>query len=71
MSLLKKDKYGLLFIALTIAWSWGVLTVPLLFGLDFEDGITKAAFGLAGAAPSVIALIFVFLLNDKIINVAF
>ncbi len=55
----RDDKMGLIYIVVTLMWSWGVLFIPAALGLSYASSITQTAFLLAGASPSVIALLFV------------
>lgn len=65
MRLDKNPKSGILFVAVTIIWTWGILAVPVAGGLDFNNTVTRVAYLLAGGSPSVIGLIFVLLSGDK------
>jgi len=58
MPTVKKEIFGFRFVAVAILWTWGVLAMPALMRLDFESPVTKVAFVLAGASPSVIGLMF-------------
>lgn len=60
-----KDQNGIVFVAATIAWTWGILAVPAFLKLGFGNGITTVAYVLAGTSPSVFALAFVCLGTDK------
>lgn len=61
----KKTGRGVLFSAVIMLWTWGVLAVPVLLGLDFGDPVTKAAYVFGGTSPSVVALIFVLLSSSR------
>lgn len=61
----KNYGHGFLYIAVTILWTWSVLFIPVFLKLDFESAVTKTAYLLAGASPSVIAIIFVFRSKDN------
>lgn len=63
---IKNDRYGILFLSMTIIWTWGVLAVPIALGLDFKNIATRIAYVLAGSSPSVIALMLVFLSGDRV-----
>ncbi|GEM_PF-3112426 len=65
MRLSQQMRRGIRFAAVTMIWTWGVLAAPALLGLDFGNAVTKAAYALAGASPSGIALIFVLLPGGK------
>jgi len=65
MRFAKGTRHGVLFVTVTILWTWGILSVPALLGLDFNNTVTQAAFALGGASPSIIGLIFVFLSGDS------
>lgn len=65
MRLMKNTRYGILFVAVTIIWTWGVLSVPIILDLDFENTVTRVAYVLAGASPSLIGILFVFRSLDK------
>ncbi len=65
MYLVNSKKSGLLFVAVTIIWTWGVLAVPITGGLDFNNTVTRFVYLLAGGSPSIIGLIFVLLSGDR------
>jgi hypothetical protein len=65
MPKLSKNSDGKLFAFITIIWAWGVLSVPVVLKLEFLNLITEIVYLLAGASPSAIALLFVFLSSDK------
>jgi membrane protease YdiL (CAAX protease family) len=71
MRLIEHDHHGVVFIGLTLLWTWGVLSVPVIAGLSFSHPLTKLAYILAGASPSVLALAFVFLTKDQTYQSAF
>lgn len=54
-------KYGFKFVAVTMLWTWSVLAVPAMLRLNFESPLTKVAYVLAGASPSVLSLLFAVL----------
>jgi len=58
-------RHGTLFAAVTILWTWGILSVPVLLGFDFGNTFTKGAYALAGISPSVAGLIFVLFSDDR------
>ncbi|PKM73505.1 MAG: hypothetical protein CVU91_04250 [Firmicutes bacterium HGW-Firmicutes-16] len=64
MCFIKGKRHATLFVAVTLLWTWGALSIPALLGLDFENSVTKAAYVLGGASPSIVGLIFVFLSDD-------
>lgn len=66
MPLTKNEKSGILFVAITIIWTWGVLAIPVMFGMNFENTVTKVSYILAGASPSVIGLTFLLVSRDRI-----
>lgn len=66
MPLSKSERSGILFVAITIIWTWGVLAIPVVFGMDFENNVTKVSYILAGASPSVIGLTFLLVSEDRI-----
>jgi len=66
MRFIEKDiRSGNWFVAATMVWTYVVLAIPALRGLNFENPLTKIAFVLAGASPSVFGLLFVFLTADR------
>ncbi|NLJ30285.1 MAG: CPBP family intramembrane metalloprotease [Clostridiales bacterium] len=65
MCFVKGTRHGALFVTVTILWTWGLLSVPALLGLDFENTVTQVAYTLGGASPSIIGLIFVLLSGDR------
>jgi membrane protease YdiL (CAAX protease family) len=65
MSISGKYKSGIRFTLIILLWSWGVLAIPVLFGLSYKNFITTVVYILAGASPSVIGLIFVFRSHDR------
>jgi membrane protease YdiL (CAAX protease family) len=66
MRFIKKDiRSGNWFVAATMIWTYVVLAIPALRGLNFEDPLTRITFILAGASPSVFGLFFVFLTVDR------
>lgn len=65
MRLSQQMRRGARFAAVTMVWTWGVLAVPAVLGLNFGNAVTQAAYVLAGASPSGIALIFVLLPGGK------
>ncbi len=71
MQIIKNKKSGVMFAAITLIWTWGVLAVPIICGLDFANIITKISYVLMGASPSVIALIFVFFSGDRVYKNSF
>ena len=55
----------LLFFTLTLAWTWVVGFIPLLFGFD-GTGVGDILFkALVGPAPTIFSLIMVFVFYDK------
>jgi len=66
MNLVNNIKRGVLFVIVTVIWTWSVLAVPIICGFEFENTVTKAAYILAGASPSVIGLIFSFISKDRL-----
>lgn len=64
MRFIENDRHGICFIALTLLFTWSVLSVPAIARFDFSHPVTKLAYVLAGAAPSAFALMFVFLGKD-------
>lgn len=55
----------LLFFTLTLAWTWVVGIIPLLFGFD-GTGVGDILFkALVGPAPTIFGLIMVFVFYDK------
>lgn len=71
MRSLKNKRNGIFFVVVTMIWTWGVLAVPVLLRLGFDSAVTKAAYVLAGASPSVIGWIFVLLSGDRAYRRAF
>lgn len=65
MRFAKGPRHGAAFVAATILWTWGILSIPALLRLDFENSITQVAYALGGASPSIIGLIFVLLSGDR------
>lgn len=63
--MLVERNHGFRYTVIVLLWTWGVLLPPIIFGLDLHNHITLAAYVLAGASPSVLALIFVFTRGDK------
>ena len=57
-------KYLVLFIVLTLAWTWICGLIPVAFGFA-ETGIGTFVFYFGGGAPSVVALFLVFLTYPK------
>ncbi len=47
------------------------MSFPIFFGLDLNNPLTMAGYALAGASPSVLALIFVFRYEGKEYRYAF
>ncbi len=68
---MQNKKSGVMYAAITLIWTWGVLAVPVIGGLDFANHITQIAYVLAGASPSIIALIFVFCSRDRDYKLSF
>ena len=58
------SKYLVLFIVLTLAWTWICGFVPVVFGFT-GTGIGTFIFYFGGGAPSVVALFLVFLTYPK------
>lgn len=71
MRLIKNDDHGMLFIVITLLWTWGILSVQAIAGRAFNHPTTRIAYILAGASPSVLALAFVFLAKDQAYRHAF
>jgi membrane protease YdiL (CAAX protease family) len=71
MHMIKSDRHGILFILVTVLWTWGVLLVPVAARLHFSHPVTRIAYVLAGASPSVLALAFVFLTGNPACRQAF
>ena len=65
---MKKDwmstKHLVLFIVLTLAWTWTCGFIPVLFGFA-GTGVGTFIFYFGGGAPSVVALFMVFLTYPK------
>ncbi|MCR4989438.1 MAG: CPBP family intramembrane metalloprotease [Lachnospiraceae bacterium] len=65
---MKKDllstKYLVLFMALTLAWTWICGFIPVVFGFT-GTGLGTFIFYFGGGAPSVVALFLVFLTYPK------
>lgn len=61
----KNDRHSVGFVIISMLWTWGVLAVPVMLGYDFENTVTKTAYILAGASPSVTGVIFVLLSGDS------
>ena len=57
-------KYLVLFVVLTLAWTWICGFIPVLFGLT-GTGLGTFIFYIGGGAPSVVALFLVFLTYPK------
>ena len=57
-------KYLVLFVVLTLAWTWICGFIPVLFGLT-GTGLGTFIFYFGGGAPSVVALFLVFLTYPK------
>ena len=57
-------KYLILFIVLTLAWTWICGFIPVVFGFE-GTGIGTFVFYFGGGAPSVVALFLVFLTYPK------
>jgi len=65
MCFAKRTRHDAAFVTATILWTWGTLAISVLLGLDFENTVTRAAYALGGASPSIIGLIFVLLSGDR------
>ena len=59
-----KDKHLILFITLTLAWTWICGFIPVVFGFA-GTGAGTFVFYFGGGAPSVVALFLVFLTYPK------
>ena len=57
-------KYLLVFFAFTLAWTWICGFIPVIFGLT-GTGLGTFIFYFGGGAPSVVALILVFMTYPK------
>ena len=53
------------FIAFVMIWTWCMLAVPVILGLGVGNIITNIAYALAGASPSVFALVLVSFSGDR------
>jgi membrane protease YdiL (CAAX protease family) len=64
---MKKDSIlGVRYLLITLLWTWGILFIPAAIGLHYSNTATQVAYILAGASPSVIALLFVLLTRDDL-----
>ncbi len=64
---MKKDSIlGIRYLLITLLWTWGILFIPAAIGLPYASTVTQVAYILAGASPSVIALLFVLLTRDDL-----
>lgn len=61
----KNDRHSVGFVIIIMLWTWGVLAIPAMLGLDFENTVTKTVYILAGASPSVTGAIFVLFSGDR------
>lgn len=57
---------GILFTVFTVLWTWGLLSIPIIFKFTFDNPITKLIYILTGASPSVIGLLFVLNSRDRV-----
>lgn len=64
---MKQDSIlGVRYLLVTLLWTWGILFIPAVIGLPYADTFTQVAYILAGASPSVIALLFLLITRDDL-----